>query len=506
MCGDYLPWSVPLWSWGIFLGLTGSLLIVAYCRRWYGGYGAALFFFLAGVGCCLAGRQRELIDYPFVGRASLYQVVLQEEPQERERSMRCLARLASEQQDGQVQAVPPFRFQLYFLKDSTVAALHREDVLWIYARLSPPVDWDLADGFDYVRYLHRRGIAGTAYVADGRWQRVGHEQHHSFQGLALDYRDRIVALYRRLGFQGDELAVLSALTVGDKSELDATLRTTYSATGAAHVLALSGLHVGILYLLLWTLLAPLWRWKGMRPLLVVCLLIALWGFAFLTGLSASVVRAVTVCSMLLLSRLQLQWMQPMNTLAATAFLMLLFRPMWIFDVGFQLSFAAVVAILLFHPWLMDLCPSDRRWIRKVWGVAALSTAAQLGTAPLVLYYFSNFPIHFLLTNLWVVPWVSLILYASLLMLALTPLPLWQQCFSVVVETQIRLQNEWLQWIERLPGATLGHLRMTIFEVLLCYLFLFQLLYWRQLYTARRTMMLLFILLLLLLCHTAFNHL
>ena len=145
-------------------------------------------------------------------------------------------------------------------------------------------------------------------------------------------------------------------------------------------------------------------------------------FCFFTGLSSSVVRSVVMFSLLAFAGLQLEKPLTLNTLAATAFLMLLCKPVWLFDVGFQLSFSAVAAIVLVQPKLYALWKVDNRFLRYLWGLMTVSVAAQLGTAPLVIFYFSRFSTHFLLTNLWVIPMVSLVLYSAVFLLMLTPLP------------------------------------------------------------------------------------
>ena len=148
--------------------------------------------------------------------------------------------------------------------------------------------------------------------------------------------------------------------------------------------------------------------------------------------------------------------------------MLLFNPVWLFDVGFQLSFAAVTAILLLQPGLYGLLPVKNTALRKVWALITVSIAAQIGTAPLVMLYFSRFSTHFLLTNLWVIPLVSLIVYAAVVLLALTPFPGLQHFFAEMTEMLIRLQNTVLRWIEQLPLASIDHIRMDIREVFLFY--------------------------------------
>ena len=319
-------------------------------------------------------------------------------------------------------------------------------------------------------YLLRKGISGTAYVHAGHWCAIGCDSTLAFRQQALECRSRLVALYRDMGFRGDELAVLSALTIGDKEELSESIVETYSVAGASHVLALSGLHIGFISALLLFVLSPLWiRWRFLKPFLFLSVILLLWGFAFLTGLSSSVVRAVVMCSFGLLSMLIPACRKlTLNTLGVTAFLMLLFNPVWLFDVGFQLSFSAVAAIVLLQPGLYGLLSVKNRLLRKAWGLVTVSLAAQVGTAPLVMLYFSRFSTHFLLTNLLVIPLVSLIVYAAVILLVLTPFPVLQQLFADVVEIPLRMQNALLRWIEQLPLASIDRIWVDIWDVFLFY--------------------------------------
>lgn len=175
-------------------------------------------------------------------------------------------------------------------------------------------------------------------------------------------------------------------------------------------------------------------------------------------------------SLLAISRLQSEKLLSLNTLAATAFLMLLYNPLWLFDVGFQLSFVAVVSILLIQPKLYSLLSVRRCIPRYVWGLLTVSVAAQIGTAPLVIFYFSRFSTHFLLTNLWVIPMVTLILYSAVLMLVLTPFSFLQSGCALVVDALLSAQNKVLCWIEELPMSSIDQLWIDHWEIMLFYLF------------------------------------
>lgn len=506
-CGDVLPCRFPATGWiALFLSLF-LLLAVCHRRRARTAYAALLFLLLGAVGVCLSGVQQRESEYPFTGRESVCRVRLLERPAPRERSLRCTVQLLAEADAGREGGTPPAVegrkiFLFYLPKEPAAATLQPGDELWVRACLSPPGNFGDPGAFDYVRYLRHKGVCGTAYIPAGQWQRAA-EARGTQLPLRLRmaaYRERVVALYRRLGFGGDELAVLSALTVGYKEELSDNLKETYSAAGASHVLALSGLHIGLLYWLLRSLLLlPAGRRR--LPWLKAAVTVAvLWGFALLTGMPSSVVRSVSMFSLLALADFQPERPLTLNTLAATAFLMLLCRPAWLFDVGFQLSFTAVAAIVLLQPRLYALWHPQNGLLRAAWGLATVSVAAQAGTAPLVAYYFSRFSCYFLLSNFWAIPCVTLALYAAVLLLLLMPLPTLQLPLARALEGLLQVQNRGLQVLERLPGATVDHLHPDACEVVLCYLLLAAFYRACLLRTARRLMLCLCLLLVLLLYH------
>ncbi len=474
--GDRFPCAVPPWVWAV----VGLLPLTVYalsrphtCRRLFN---AAAFLFLLFTGFTLAGWQWQESAFPYrTSPAAVYRVRLVERPQEKERSLLLRAVLLGKGRE----AVAPDRYLqkpclLYFPKDSTAGALRRGDELWIHARLAPPGNYARRRGtFDYARYLRRKGISAEGYVPEGNWQVTAHDETRTLRQTAADLRGRVVDYYRGAGFEGDGLAVLSALTVGYKETLDSGLKETYALTGAAHVLALSGLHTGFLYALLLFLFAPLWRrWRKLKLPLMACVLLLLWTFVLITGLSTSMVRAAVMCSFSLVSLLQHHKPFTMNLLAAASFGMLLFRPLWLFDVGFQLSFSAVAGIVCLQPKLYNMWQVKHPLPRRLWSLATLSVAAQAGTLPLSIYYFSRFPTYFLLTNLWVVPVVTLVMYGGVLLLVLAPFPVWVHALASLLKPVLWWQNTALRHIGALPCASIEDIHWDVVEVGLCYLCLF----------------------------------
>lgn len=277
----------------------------------------------------------------------------------------------------------------------------------------------------------------------------------------LVQRAKLLNRLSESGVDGSVYAVVAAMALGDKSQLTKNLRESYAVTGASHVLALSGLHLGIVYTLL-SLLLNRRRWQVVSQVIII---VCVWLFVFLVGMSASVVRAAVMLTVYALLSLGHRNKMSVNTLAFAAIVMLLFNPRSLFDIGFQLSFMAVLAILLFYPLFERVWPQsfllDHRAFRWVWTMLAVSCAAQIGVAPLIAYYFGRFSNYFLLTNLFVVPAATLILYLSLVVLLI---PAFAYLLIYVVDSLNRL----LLWMATLPGACIEGLHPTPLQISMVY--------------------------------------
>ena len=244
----------------------------------------------------------------------------------------------------------------------------------------------------------------------------------SLKGYAFSLREQLLEHVDKLGMRKQSKAVLQALVLGDRSDLDAHLQEKYAKAGAVHLLAISGLHVGVLMLLLQSFfgyLIPLTH-KYRRWFLFVAVTLSLWSYAFLTGLSPSVLRAVTMFSFLSFSNVLHRPGLPMQQLWLSLLVLILIRPSLVYEVGFQLSYAAVFGILWIMPKLNSLFQSKWVFLQKGWSLLILGCIAQLSTLPLSLYYFHQFPALFWISNLVIVPLLGVILSAGLLGVAIAP--------------------------------------------------------------------------------------
>ena len=282
----------------------------------------------------------------------------------------------------------------------------------------------------------------------------------------LVYREQLLQQYQQEGIGEDSYAIIAAMTLGDKSALTPVIRETFNITGAGHVLAISGLHLGILYMMVSLLV----RGLRLRMVTQIITILLIWAFAFLVGMSPSVVRSATMLTVYGLLSLGYRQKMSINVLAFTAIVLLIIHPQSLFDIGFQMSFLAVLAILLFFPllnsvfserWLME-----HRVLRWLWGMTALSLSAQIGVAPLIAFYFHRFSTYFLLSNFIVIPCAYLILIGALL-LFLTHLPL----FATALTTITTFMYHSLNAIADLPYASINDLYPTLSQTVLIYFFI-----------------------------------
>lgn len=291
---------------------------------------------------------------------------------------------------------------LLFLQPTPAAVnLRYGDRIWVQARTSPTEKAKNPHAFDYRQYLHYQNIHYQAFVADSAFGLINRGNGHFLWQLAFQWREQLLGVLHQHFPGQDEYAVASALMLGYKDELSDELRTTYAQTGSMHALAVSGTHVGLLYLgLLFVLRQIPWRGQYRRWGETALVLLGIWAFTLVTGATASVLRASVMFTVYLLSKAIRRQSSTWNILGVSAFGLLFLNPYFLFDAGFQLSYSAVAGIVFFYPQLQRITPALPKWATEGWKILLIGLAAQLGTLPLSLYYFHQFPVYF-----WLAGWV-----------------------------------------------------------------------------------------------------
>ena len=355
---------------------------------------------------------------------------------------------------------------VYLPADHVSDALKAGDQLLFRAHFKTPSAPRNPDAFNYRRYLSHRLIFHQANIKAEAWVRSGQPSGAYFSDA---WRNHLIGCINRFVPDSSSKAVAAALILGYKNQLDAELKQNYSKAGAMHVLAVSGLHVGMVYLLLRFLLCFLKRWKHGKWVTALLLITGLWTYALLTGLSPSVMRASTMFSFIIAGNALRRPVNIYNSIASSAFFLLLFTPRLLVDVGFQLSYLAVIGIVYLHPKLSALWIPRWKVLRWFWSLTCVSLAAQLATFPLGLFYFHQFPNYFLLSNLVVIPAATLILYTGVVLLLASPLVSLARWTGRVLSWLIEGLNTVIAWIEGLPGATTEPIFILWWEVVLIYL-------------------------------------
>ena len=426
------------WLWAVFVGAV-VLSLLLWRKALLQSVAIVMCFLL--LGWLLTARQKASLQVEWPEGEVRYEAVVFSEPVEKTKTMAVDIMLV---QNGQ-------KLKCYFYKDERSKGLRIGDGLRIQSR-----------------------IGGSVFVASWKWRKA----RVSLEGLSRLERTRLYflklrsRLLQRLAVEGQKdvsYAVVAAMVLGDKSALTKELRDVYAVTGASHVLALSGLHLGIIYTLL-SLLIVGRRWQMISQVLIV---LCIWAFVFLVGMSTSVIRSATMFTVYALLSLGHRDKMTVNTLAFTAIVMLMFHPLSLYDVGFQMSFMAVFAILVLTPLMMRVFSMayllSHQTLRWIWSMVAVSCAAQIGVAPLIAYYFGRFSTYFLLTNLIVIPAATLILWLSPVVLVFPSL-------AYLLLYIVKCLNTVLGQIAVWPGASIEALHPSVLQTVMIYVVIFCLTY------------------------------
>ncbi len=326
-------------------------------------------------------------------------------------------------------------------------------------------------GFDNKRYLHLRGLYLQARVKLGHWVIISRETRNPVFRMALCWRDRMLMLLRNNGTKGREFAVAGALLLGYMDEVDNDLIRDYSATGVIHILSVSGMHVGMIFLVLDKILAFIDKRKNggyVKAFLVICFI---WLYALITGLSPAVMRAAGMLSLLVFGKAMKRHPNTLNVLAASAILLLIWQPILLADPGFQLSYLAVGGIVLLYEAIYNLYVPENLILDKIWAIIAVSIAAQIATLPLCLYYFHQFPNYFMVTNIIVIPLSNLIIYTGILALALGTIPWFSLIIARILSLMVWFLNSFIHWMGALPFSVSRGIVINIPEFIVFYLVL-----------------------------------
>ena len=463
---------------GVTLFLFLSVLIIfffknyftAYSRRWVFGIVINLLIFSFGILITEQSKPSNLLLHfnEFKSDASI--VILKEDVIEKEKSVKCeveviAVKSGSKWENTEGKAI------VYLAIDSVSELLTYGDKIIINGKWKSIENPSNPAQFNYKNYLYNSGITAQQYAKVDAWKYINSQADFSIMKFAFVYQKKLLKVLEN-NFQDEQLAVISALLLGYKDLLDRETIMTYSSSGAMHVLAVSGLHVGIIYLVLNSLFFFFGYIKYGNSLKAIALILSLWAYALLTGLSPSVLRAATMFSFIIIGSALKRETNIYNTLAASAFVLLLYNPYILLQVGFQLSYFAVLGIVYLQPKLYNLFRPSNWLMDKIWAITTVSVAAQLATFPLGMYYFHQFPNYFLLSNLFVIPLATFIINGGILLFLISAIPVLPNYISWMIDQLLIFLNLSVKWVESLPYSLSLGISITKVETILIYLIIF----------------------------------
>ena len=365
---------------------------------------------------------------------------------------------------------------LLYVPKSNIKTLHSGDEIWLNSTIYPIPKAFNPYQFDYSKYLEKQNVFHQIYTQENQIKII--QRHKTLDFYIENLRNNLTKSFDIHHFEPKTKAIIDALILGQRLELDKETIADYSNAGVIHILAISGLHISIIYFFIVFLLKPLKRIRFGAEIQLLIVLAILWLFALLTGLPASVTRAVTLFSFISIGNYFNQPKAIYNALAISAFLILLMKPNAIFDIGFQLSYAAVLSIVLFQPFYKKFYFSENKIAVYFTDTVLVSLAAQIGVLPLSLYYFNQLPLLFLLANLVIIPLSSLVLIAGIVILPLNYiLPSFAIFLGKILEFSIQFMNNYIHWIAQFKSGIITDISFSGWLTFSLYLVIIAFIYW-----------------------------
>lgn len=457
-------WAYACLAYSVVIGLVTvfyrSLAIIV---LWYVAFGA--------LGYSLTTLQTERLSANHIENRldsdrSNYLLKIVSDPIDKARSVKVEARVLGVLVGDSIEKYNG-KILLYLQKDSSAQKLRFSDTLLVDAKLNEINDPSNPNEFNYKRYLRFHQITSQAYARAEDWSlyRSGNELSRDI----IEIQRGVIEILNAHDLNDKQLAIASALLVGYKHFLSSDQVNAFASAGAMHVLAVSGLHVGIVFLMLNTLLKPLKKKRWTRVLKATILLLTLWFYAAITGFSPSVSRAVTMFSFVIISQLMNRQSNIYNALASSALVLLIYNPFYIVEVGFQLSYVAVFGIVYLQPKIYELWEPRFYIVNKIWEITAVSLAAQIATFPLGLLYFHQFPNYFLISNLVVIPLATLILVVGIVLVLVSYFSSLASLVATILYYLVYGLDRFVTIVEGLPFALTQGIDINIFETYAIYM-------------------------------------
>ena len=463
-------------------GISGILLISIslfvqkeqiFRFRWL--FGAGTFLFILSLTQVQYHQQDQHAHFNFPENTHYYIGTVTDIPKVKPKTVACNVKINDPEEKKVI---------LYIQQTEKSRQLEPGDEILFFARMQPFKNFDNPDNFDYARYMKIKGYSGSAYIPSAAWEKTNRKSV-SIKAASQRFRIKALNFYKKFKLKDEAYAFISAITLGYKDDLTESLQEAFRVSGTAHVLAVSGLHVGIIYIVINLLFSFLGKHGIPNIIRQLMIIILLWAYVFVAGMSASVVRAAIMLTINCMAKMINRRGFTFNTLSAAAFFILIYSPFYLFDISFQMSFGAVFAILFFMPRFKSLYNPPNKFAGYIYNLSTISLSAQLGVFPLVLFYFGTFPTYFFITNLIIVPLAGLIIYSVvplIILSTLSPVKLWiidffNTIFQWIVKTLLEITLHIVYIAETLPFAQISDISITALQAILLIIITFSLGYW-----------------------------
>lgn len=437
---------------------------------------SALFILFLSVGLFSIYQKKQQMEFPTTDETHHYKGVITQLPQEKDKTISLKLYLENEHQYTMA----------YVKKDSLSKQLKVGESILFKAKLlqieNPPIS-----SFDYTKYMYYQGITTYCFISPHEWITI---DNHAFsiEIYAQQVRAKLLTGLKTLGFSEPSYAFLSAILLGYQNNLTPEIKDAFQKTGTIHVLAVSGLHVGIIFLVIskFTQFIPFLR--GQKKLKYSILIILLLSYAFITGLSPSVLRASFMLIIYCVGKMFSREANPINTLAIAGTVILMLNPFYLFQIGFQLSFLSAFSLVYVYPkWQKRITTYlKNKFLVKMLSLLSISIIAQCATAPLVLYYFGTFPNYFFIANLVVVPLITVLMQFTILLPLLSLAMSINQTFLEISKWMISAFDLFIQailtflgYLSNLPYAQIEHHYLNLFEIVIIYSIFIVLFKWKK---------------------------
>lgn len=454
----------------VVLGVV-MLLFFFFQKNSNSGVAVCNLLFFTFLGVFLVQKEKATYSLPQNLGTHYAKAIIRTEAEEKPNSMAVLLEVIALENEKRVQTFH-FKALTYFQKDKTLESWQYGDTIIAKLRFQLLPKPTNPYAFDYGKLLHQRQIYG---LARGEIAMATHLRASTFSliRMAKSVQRYLAEILKHYLPNTKVRGFLQAMTLGDKTSLSPEIRLDFTNTGVVHILAVSGLHVGILFGLLNLLFRSFRKTLRGRIFLVALGLAVIWGFAFIAGLSVSILRAATMFSILQLSMLSLRPYQIYNSIALSAILLLIYNPFYIYEVGFQLSYGAVLGIVTFVPmWNREVVNPI---LDKLKTLVLVSLSAQIGIAPLIFYYFHQFPSYFLFTNIVVLLLAPFLLGGTLLLFIAATFPIFANIIAISLTFLTEICISFVNFMATLPYAILLNYQFDFVQVLLSYGFIFMVL-------------------------------